>query len=304
MSNKILFFGNERLATGLVTPAPTLRALIAAGYDVTGVIVAQNEIGSSRQARELEIVQVAEEHHIPVVSPPKLGEAEDKIRAFQADIGVLVAYGKIVPPPIIDLFPRGIINIHPSLLPRHRGSTPIESAILDGDTETGVSLMQLSSKMDAGPVYGQIKMALHGTETKQALADQLLNLGKDMLLDMLPKILDGTLMPTPQDDTLASYDGLITKEASKLDWHKSALQLEREIKAYAGWPRSRTTINNIDVIVTKAHIVSGVSKPGILWQEPKQLGFYTTDGILVIDSLVPAGKKEMDIASFLAGYMK
>lgn len=302
MSNKILFFGNERLATGLGTSAPTLRALVAAGYQITGVIIAQNEIGNSRQARELEIVQVAAEHGIPVLSPAKLGEAKDEIQAFQADIGVLVAYGKIVPQTIIDLFPRGIINIHPSLLPRHRGSTPIESAILDGDSETGVSLMQLSAKMDAGPVFDQTVVPLNGHETKQELADKLLGIGKDMVIDLLPKILDNSLSPAAQDESMATYDNMIDKSASQLDFNKPAEQLEREVRAYDSWPRSRTTINNVDVIITKAHIMSGVGKAGILWQGTKQLGFYTANGILVIDRLLPVGKKEMDAASFLAGY--
>ena len=302
MLNKILFFGNERLATGLSTTAPTLRALIDAGYEITGVIIAQNEIGNSRNSRELEIVQVAQAHNIPVLAPKNLREAVDEIAKFGAEIGVLVAYGKIVPQTIIDLFPRGIINIHPSLLPMHRGSTPIESAILGDDTETGVSVMSLSAGMDSGPVYGQSIIQLMGIETKQELADQLLNIGKDMVIEYLPNILSGTMKAFPQDESLPTYDKMIDKSASQLDWNKSALDLEREVRAYAIWPRSRTTINNLEVIITESHIIDGIGEPGTIWKDAKSFGLYTSDGVLVIDKLIPSGKKEMDAASFLTGY--
>ena len=302
MLNKIVFFGNERLATGLSSTAPTLRALIEAGHEITGVIVAQKKISNSRNARKLEIVQVAEAHNIPVLIPKNLREATDEIAELGAEIGVLVAYGKIVPQSIIDLFPRGIINIHPSLLPLHRGSTPIESAILGDDSETGVSVMSLSAGMDSGPVYGQSIIQLTGNETKQSLADKLLNIGKNMVIDYLPKILDGTMKAFAQDESLATYDKMINKSVGHLDWNKSALLLEREVRAYAVWPRSRTIINEIEVIITQCHIIDGIGKIGGFWKNPKSLGFYTSDGILVIDKLIPAGKKEMDIASFLAGH--
>ena len=198
--NKILFFGNEQLGTGLSTTAPTLQALIAEGYDITGVIVAQKDIGKSRKSKEQEIVQLAESHNIPVFAPTKLADIRDDLVAMKAEAGVLIAYGKMVPQSIIDIFPNGIINIHPSLLPLHRGSTPIESVILGGDTKTGVSLMQLAAEMDAGPVYSQTTIELNGDETKQVLADELQRLGAEMLIRDLPKILDRTLLPTKQDD--------------------------------------------------------------------------------------------------------
>lgn len=302
MSNKILFFGNERLATSVTTTAPTLQALLAAGYEITGVVVAQNESAQSRNARELEIVQIAAAHNIPVLSPAKLSDAKDEIAAHGADIGVLVAYGKLVPQDIIDLFPHGIINIHPSLLPRHRGPTPIESAILSGEPETGVSVMQLTSGMDAGPVYGQARLPLSGTETKQALADVLLTLGKGMVLELLPQILDGSLQPIAQDESQVTYDNLITKDVSTLDWQKPAVQLDREIRAYLGWPRSRTTLGTSEVIITAAHAEIGSGRPGDMWIEDQRLGIYTSDGLLILEQLIPAGKSEMSGSAFLLGY--
>ena len=162
--------------------------------------------------------------------------------------------------------------------------------------------MSLSAGMDSGPVYGQSIIQLSGNETKQQLADQLLNIGKDMITELLPQIIDGSLQPVAQDDNKATYDKMIDRSASVIDWKKSALQLEREVRAYAVWPRSRTTINNIEVIVTESHITDGIGKIGSTWKDNKSLGFYTGDGVLVIDRLIPVGKKEMDIASFLAGH--
>src|SRR5581483_9225315 len=128
------------------------------------------------------------------------------------EAAVLVAFGRIIPQPIIDLFPKGIINIHPSLLPKLRGPTPIETAILDGLTETGVSLMRLEAKMDAGPLYSQQKISLNGDETKLELATKLNKVGAELLINSLPAILDGSLIPKPQNNSKATYTKLITKD--------------------------------------------------------------------------------------------
>lgn len=302
MSNKILFFGNERLATGVHSGVPTLQALITSGYDVAAIVVAQGKIGKSRQQRQLEVAAIAEQHNIPLLAPNDLMAARGQLASFGAEAAVLVAYGKIVPPAILDLFPRGIINVHPSLLPLHRGSTPIESAILDGVSQTGVSLMRLGAKMDAGPVYAHNIVPLDGTETKQALANQLSAIGADMVLEYLPKILDGSLEPKPQPEENATYDRLISKDDAQLDWTKPATRLEREVRAYAGWPRSRASLDSTDIIITGAHVATGSGQPGSVLVSQKQLAFYTAKDLLVIDSLIPPGKKDMPAAAFLAGY--
>lgn len=310
-SKTIVFFGNERLATGVGTPTPTpvLKGLVDNGYKVKRVIVAQNYDVQSRKRRGLEIAAVARDYGIPILqleqslrgSSDTIISRED-LRNLKADIGVLVAYGNIVPQEIIDMFPKGIVNIHPSLLPKHRGSTPIESVILNGEHITGVSLMALSAKMDAGPVYAQEKVVLIGNETKQDLVRKFTKIGRDLLLANLPAILDGSLKPQPQDDSQATYDQRITKEDGVIDWQKPALRLEREVRAYAGWPRSRTRIGDKEVVVTKAHVIKGDGEPGTIWRQGKSFGIYTAEGILLIDALIPAGKKEMSAEAFLAGY--
>ncbi len=310
MDNKdisIVFFGNERLATGVTTEAPTLRRLIAAGYNVVAV-VSHNTDTRSRRERELEIAQIAAEHKIPLLLPAKPALVIDQLQALHPTIGILVAYGKIVPQSVIDIFPRGIINIHPSQLPRHRGPIPIESVILEGAHETSVSIMRLVHAMDAGPVYGRVSVTLQGDETKQELANQLLNAGGEHLVQILPAIVDGSLVPTPQDEATATYDTLIQKSDGLLDFTKSAVQLEREIRAYQGWPKSRTTLVSTDVVVTAAHVeivnTDNQTQPGSPYHAEKVFGLHTADGVLVIDRLKPAGKQEMSAAAFVNGYGK
>jgi methionyl-tRNA formyltransferase len=298
----LVFFGNERIATGVTTTVPVLQALVAAGYRVAAVVVSQSDPAQSRKARTLEIATVAQQLGIPVLSPAKLTDIEDQLKEIGAGAGILVAYGKLVPPEIIDIFPRGIVNIHPSLLPKRRGSTPIENVILYGEKETGVSLMRLAQEMDAGPIYAQEVVPLQGTESKQQLADQLLNIGKDLLLKYLPGILDGSLAGNPQEKIEATYDKQIKKEVGQLDATKPATQLEREVRAYAGWPRSRLMLGTTEVIVTKAHVSDQNGTPGTLWLQGKEIGVHCAEGTLIIDALIPPGKKEMTAGAFVAGY--
>jgi len=302
MNEPILFFGNERLATGVTSPVLVLQSLIKAGYNVPAVVVAQENKIKSRKDRALEIEVVAEANNIPVLAPPKLKEAAADLQKYGAVAAVLVSYGKIIPQEVIDIFPKGIINIHPSLLPKHRGPTPIESVILSGEKETGVSLMQLAAKMDAGDVYAQETVLLRGDEAKQQLADQLLNMGAKMLVHYLPDILSGQLTPAQQNDSEATYDKKIEKEAAQLNHDKPAEELAREVRAYAGWPKSRVLLAKKELVVTQAHALPGNGLPGGIWIEGHNFGMYCSEGILAIDSLIPPGKKEMTAQAFLAGY--
>lgn len=301
MSETIVFFGNERLATGVTTTAPTLKALIDAGYNVVAV-VSNYAVGESRSTRPLEIQAVAEQHHIPLLLPSKLEDITDQLKNYAASVGVLVAYGKIVPQSTIDIFPHGIINIHPSLLPLHRGPTPIESAILEGTDKTGVSLMQLIQAMDAGPVYGQSEVTLNGNESKQLLADELLEIGAAMLIELLPGILRGSVIAVPQNDARATYDKRLAKEDGIIDWTQSAERIEREIRAFLEWPKSRTTLAGKEVVITQAHVVNESGEPRTIKINDKQLIVCCGQQALAIDKLKPAGKNEISSEAFLAGY--
>jgi methionyl-tRNA formyltransferase len=295
-SKKLVFFGNERLATGInYTDALTLKSLIDSSYEVAAVISNYTE-GRSRNARELEIAKVAEEKNIPVLLPTHLVDIKDDIKNMNAEFGVLVAYGRMVPKNIIDIFPHGIINIHPSLLPIYRGPTPIEQAIVDGVSETGTSIMRLVPKMDAGPVYVQESIDLSGHESKEDLAAALLSLGSRLLIENLPSILDGSLPPTPQNSTTATYTHLLKKEDGHIKWDKSAQDIERKIRAFSGFPKSRAKVMEQDIIIIKARVAKDKAD-GSLVLECKP-------GWLEILELTAPSGKTITGAEFLRGYSR
>lgn len=304
-SKTILFFGNERLATGVNTDLPVLRALVEADYEIAAIVTNYTP-SVGRQNRQLEVAEFANQHNIPLLIPKSLSEIFDQLSTYRAHVGVLAAYGKIVPQSVIDLFPAGIVNLHPSLLPLHRGPTPIESVILDAESTTGVSLMSLVKAMDAGPIYAQSVIELDGSETKQELADQLGQLGASMITELLPGILDGSVAAVPQDETTATYDELISKSDGILDWNKPAQRLTAEIRAFSGWPTSRTKLGPIEVTITAAHDVPATmpEKPGHveILSDTNTIMVNTTDGYLCIDRVKPAGKNEMTAAEFIRGY--
>ncbi|SRR6266496_1376679 len=292
-SRTLVFFGNERLSSGFeLHGAPTLQALIDHGYDVKAV-VAHYEKGASRNARALELQTVADQHNIPVLLPDKPSLIVGQLMDLQADAAVLAAYGRIIPQSVIDIFPYGILNIHPSLLPEYRGPTPIEQAILDGTAETGVSIMRLVRAMDAGPIYAQQKIALKGTETKQELTTSLLTMGIQMLIEILPRVFAGSAQPWEQDESQATCTSLIRKEDGILDPSKSAARLEHEVRAYAGWPKSRLQVGPHTIIVTKAHVAQEHEDP---------LSLACNPGFLHIDELIAPSGKKMSGAEFLRGY--
>jgi methionyl-tRNA formyltransferase len=296
-TSRIIFFGTEAFS------AVTLQALIDAQYSIAAVVTKpDSQKGRGRKIIESEVKHLAVQHNIPVWQPAKLRDITDDIIALQPVAGVLVSYGKIIPQSTIELFTPGIINIHPSLLPEYRGPSPIEAAILSGQHMTGVSIMQLSAAMDAGPVYTQIHHQLSGNETQESLYQTLGVKGATALLESLPSILDHTLVPTAQNDAEATYCSLIAKNDSILDWNKPAEQLDREIRAYQSWPKSRAALGPLDVIIRTAHVAPGDGIIGDIIVENTTLMVQTSDKRLSIEVIQPLGKKEMPVQAFLAGY--
>ncbi len=296
----IVFFGNERLATGVTTKAPTLTALIKAGYSIEAVIV-NHEQARSRKQRTLEVEEIADQHNIPVLKPHTKAELLEVVQNLSSPVAVLAAYGRIIPKAVIDHFTYGIVNIHPSKLPLYRGSTPIESVILDGSTSTTASLMALDVKMDAGGVYAQKDVLLNGRTSKQELADELGALGARMLVDNLPLIIDGLCVSQAQDEAAATYTKQIDKADGRLDFSKTATELEREIRAFAGWPGSSTEVNEKLIIVTAATILNQSGTPEEFFTHDHQLAVYCAKQALLITYLKPAGKNEMSSRDFMRG---
>lgn len=291
MSRRVVFFGTERFS------APSLRALIDAGYDIAFVVTKPDtKRGRGQRLVSPEVKQIAEAHNINVLQPVTLSEIIPVVSQLFSPVAVLVAYGKIIPRSVIDLFSPGIINVHPSLLPRYRGPSPIEAAIINGDAETGISIMKLSAAMDAGPVYVQRRIPLSSQETKPQLYETYAQIGADLLTETLPHIIDGSLKPTPQDNEHASYCSLLRAADGRLDPNtKTAQQLERQIRAHLGYPKSKLLFGEHELIITAAHVGDKT--------EPFSLACADNSHLVIDELIAPSGKK-MNADAFIHGYWK
>ncbi len=227
---------------------------------------------------------------------------------FSSILAVLIDFGIIVSQKVIDNFKLGIINSHFSLLPELRGADPISFAILEGKEKTGVSLMLLVEEMDEGPILAIGEEDLDQTETTPLLTNRLIKLSNVLLSEVIPVYYSGKSIPIDQDilskkmGTKPSYTRKLTKADGIIDWGKPAVQIEREIRGYYGWPSSKTNLNGIDISITEATVIDSSGNAGELFIYDKKLAIYCGDEALIIEKLKPAGKKEMDSISFLAGY--
>ena len=291
-SSKLVFFGTEDFSL------PTLRALVDSGYNVAAVVTKPDTPrGRSKQLIEPAVKVFAREHNLPVLQPQRLADIQNELETIAPDAGVLVSYGKILPGRTLDVFGEpGIINIHPSLLPRYRGPAPIEAAILAGDTATGISIMRLTAGMDEGPIFAQTHHELDGTETKPELNDTLSERGASFLLEVLDDILTGKLSPTPQQTSGVSYTTLISKQDGMLTpATDDAHALERKVRAYLGYPKSRLSIKNTDVIITSVKVVESLDSGPLVIE-------CADNTYLEVRELIAPSGKTMSGEAFLRGY--
>jgi methionyl-tRNA formyltransferase len=314
MSKTIIFFGTDSFS------ASALQSLIEAKYDIAAVVTKpDSKSGRGQQLTAPLVKQIAQKNGIPVWQPTKLVEIIDDITAIKQTtdvIGVLSSYGRIVPQAIIDLFSPGIINIHPSLLPLYRGPSPIETALINGDSQTGVSIMKLTAEMDAGPVYAQEIYTLDGTETAPQLYQTLAALGGRMLIETLPSIIEANLLPSPQSNA-AIFCYLLKKEDALLNTDEmTAVQAERQVRAYLAFPKTKLLITRSEkntnepedkiknetesIIITKAHLTvdQGESTP----TEKDFIVAFKDTSYLTIDELIAPSGKLMSGQSFKNGY--
>lgn len=300
-SKKILFFGNEKLATGVKSDFKVFRWLVEdSGHDAVGLILSQKK--PEKENLLPEIAGYAKYKDIEIYFPSTPVDIEAIIDQTNADGAILAAYGKIVPEHIINKLPLGIINIHPSLLPLHRGSTPIESAIINGDTRTGVSIMKLALKMDAGPVYAVKEVLLTGQENKQELADLLDNIGKEVISGCFDQIIDGGLLPNNQDESQATYDKQLTRSDGLVEWSETAAGIYKKVRAFNPWPGVHVKLGGLDLKLIEVRPSDKQGPVGMVYRDNSSLGVYTKAGSILIDKLQPAGRNQMTAASFIAGY--
>jgi len=290
-SKPLVFFGTEEFS------AVSLKALLEDGWNIAAVITKpDSKQGRGQEVSEPAVKLIAKKYNVPVLQPQDIGSMGKNIRSYNSKFAVLVAYGKIVPAEIIDTFEGGIINLHPSLLPKYRGPAPIEAAILNGDKETGLSLMKLTPKMDAGSIYAQEKVKLSGKETKTELYKQLAKQGANLLIRTLPGILSNEIEPLPQDDKVASYTKLIRKDDGIVDFKRPAEQIEREVRAYLGWPKSRAVVSGKEVIIIKVRVVNSL--------DSKKLIIQCGNGYIEILELTAPSGRTMTGEDFIRGYLR
>ena len=235
---RVIFFGTPQFAV------PSLQALLDDDYNVAAVVTAPDRpAGRGRVVRQSPVAEFAAERQLLVVQPKKLRHVEilSTLRGLGASVGVLVAYGQLVPPAVIELFAHGIVNVHPSLLPRHRGSSPIQGALLAGDTETGVSLMLLDDEMDHGSILAQEAYPIAPEDTTATLLGPLADLGAGLLVRTLPHYLAGDVRPQPQDHEVATYTKIVTVADGVVGWSLTADEIVRRWRAYQPWPGLSTS---------------------------------------------------------------
>lgn len=299
MSIRIVFMGSPEFAL------PVLSTL-AGSYHVVGVITQPDRAsGRGRELKAPPVKTLALELNIPIMQPEKLRapDAMDQLRAWAPDLIVVAAFGQILKKDVLEMPRYGCINVHASLLPRWRGAAPINAAILAGDEETGVTIMQMDVGLDTGPMLAKKSIRIKPDDTTGSVLGALSTLGADLLMETLPDYIDGRLTAQPQPEEGATYAPMLKKEDGLLDFAHSAVELERRVRAMNPWPGAWFAWNGNPLKVMRASTVSvenGLVSGSRLIVEGRP-AIMSTDGALVLDEIQPAGKKVMSGKSFLAG---
>ncbi|AYM93083.1 methionyl-tRNA formyltransferase [Serratia sp. 3ACOL1] len=298
-SLRIIFAGTPDFA------ARHLDALLSSGHQVVGVFTQPDRpAGRGNKLTPSPVKVLAEQHQIPIFQPKSLRPQENQhlVADLNADVMVVVAYGLILPKAVLDMPRLGCINVHGSLLPRWRGAAPIQRALWAGDSETGVTIMQMDVGLDTGDMMHKIACSIESTDTSASLYNKLAELGPQGLLITLQQLAAGTVQREVQDEALVTYAEKLSKEEARLDWSLSAEQLERCIRAFNPWPISYFTIDDQPVKVWQATVLAETAntEPGTIVHADKHgIQVATAQGILNLTQLQPAGKKPMSAQDLL-----
>ena len=302
----LLFLGNESLSTCPdYNQAPILTGLVAAGWPISAVVI-RRQPPVSRKPIDPTVSLVAKKNGIDLVVVNDKDELEEAVDRYAPQLGLLASFGLIIPQRVLDKFALGVINIHPSLLPAYRGTTPIESAIHDGQTKTGVSLIKTVIAMDTGPIYAQQAVEIGGRTSKLELTTILARLAAELVVANLPKIAKNQIKPQEQDESRASYTQPLSTNDRPIDWGQPAEDLERQIRSLAGWPGSTTKLASQEVRVVEVVLLDDKA-PG----QPGKVSFDTKLRLIAVDcqpgqigisKLQIPGKKPISAESFMNGY--
>lgn len=295
---RIVFMGTPEFSVNV------LEGLLTLEHEVVLVVTQPDKLVGRKQVLEYSPVKKsALLHDIPVFQPIKIKDDYQAVLDAKPDIIITAAFGQFIPKIVLDCPRLGCINVHGSLLPKYRGGSPIQTSIINGDSETGITIMYMASKMDAGNIIAQRAIPILPEDDNGSMFSKLSLLGKDLLLETLPSIIEGTNQSIPQDESQVTYAYNISHEDQFINWNKSADDVVNLVRGLSPNPTALTSINNTIIKVYKAKKVSDeiIGKPGEIMKLNKELLVCCGNGVVSILELQQAGKNKMDAKSFLNG---
>jgi len=297
---KVIFMGTPDFSTKVLE-------MLIAEHDVIAVVTQPDRpVGRKKILTPPPVKKVAVEHEIPVYQPEKLNNSSEleELLSLDADIIVTAAFGQLLPESLLKAPRLGAINVHASLLPKYRGGAPIHQAIIDGEKETGITIMYMVKKLDAGNIISQKAIRIDDSDSVGTMHDKLSFLGAELLKDTLPCIIAGTNDSIPQDDTKATFASNISREDERIDWQQSAQAIHNHIRGLSPWPVAYTTMDDKNLKLFDAHIVTDKkAKPGVIIETTKKeliIGTGSNDAIALTE-IQFAGKKRMQVVNYLSG---
>ena len=299
---KVIFMGTPDFSVG------TLAALVEAGHEVVLAVTQPDKPkGRGKEMQYTPVKEYALEKGIPVYQPERVRRPEciEELKKYQADVCVVIAFGQILPKEILEMTPCGCINVHASLLPKYRGAAPIQWAIINGESVSGVTTMQMDEGLDTGDMLEKVEVPLGEKITGGELHDLLAEAGAKLCVQTLEKLEKGELKPEKQGETPTAYARMLDKKLGNIDWTRPAIEIERLIRGLNPWPSAYTTWNEKTMKIWAADVVDAqeTAEPGTITEVTKQtFSVQTGDGVLQIKELQIPGKKKMFSDAFLRGY--
>ena len=300
---RVVFFGTPQFAV------PSLERLVHSAHDVVGVVTQPDRPrGRGQKVTDAPVKMTAVQHGLPVFQPARLRDPEVKetLTRWAPELGVVAAYGKILPESVLNLPRFGMINVHASLLPRYRGAAPVQRAVIDGMPETGVTIMRMVLALDAGAMFAKVTRPIGADETSDIVEHDLAHLGASLLLDVIDDLAAGRAVEESQDDSLSTYASKITKEEGLIDWTLAAADIHNRVRGLYPWPHAFSYLNGERLIVMRSHVAPEPTSadPGtIVDVSPGAISVATgLGGRLAIDEVQPEGRRAMKVRDYLAGH--